>query len=81
MKTLWTFLPEDIPGTTSDKMVTVDEALKELNKLTGLKSVKDAITKITNSLQAQKLTGETETLAKHFVFMGNPGTGKLLSLG
>jgi len=27
-------------------------------------------------LQAQKLTGETETLSKHFVFYGNPGTGK-----
>jgi len=73
---LITFLPEDIPGTTSDKMVSIDEALKDLNTLVGLKSVKDAVTKITNSLQAQKLTGETETLAKHFVFMGNPGTGK-----
>jgi len=71
-----TFLPEDISSTTSDKMVSIDEALKDLNMLVGLKSVKDAVTKITNSLQAQKLTGETETLAKHFVFMGNPGTGK-----
>jgi len=71
-----TFLPEDIPGTTADKMVSIDEALKELNELVGLKSVKDAVTRITNSLQAQKLTGETETLAKHFVFRGNPGTGK-----
>jgi SpoVK/Ycf46/Vps4 family AAA+-type ATPase len=71
-----TFLPEDIPGTTADKMVSIDEALKDLNTLVGLKSVKDAVTKITNSLQAQKLTGETEALAKHFVFTGNPGTGK-----
>jgi len=71
-----TFLPEDIPGTTADKMVSIDEALKDLNELVGLKSVKDAVNKIANSLQAQKLTGETETLAKHFVFMGNPGTGK-----
>jgi len=71
-----TFLQEDIPGTTADKMVSIDEALKDLNMLVGLKSVKDAVTRITNSLQAQKLTGETETLAKHFVFTGNPGTGK-----
>jgi SpoVK/Ycf46/Vps4 family AAA+-type ATPase len=71
-----TFLPEDIPATTSEKMVSIDEALKDLNGLVGLKSVKNAVRKIANSLQSQKLTGETETLAKHFVFCGNPGTGK-----
>jgi len=71
-----TFLPEDIPFTTVEKMVSVDEALKDLNGLVGLKSVKDAVRKIANSLQSQKLTGETDALAKHFVFCGNPGTGK-----
>jgi SpoVK/Ycf46/Vps4 family AAA+-type ATPase len=71
-----TLLPQDIPATTAEKMVSIDEALKELNKLVGLKSVKDAVNKIANSLNAQKLTGETETLNKHFVFYGNPGTGK-----
>ena len=71
-----TFLTEDIPATTAEKMVSIDEALKDLNELVGLKSVKDAVKKIANSLQAQKLTGETETLNKHFVFCGNPGTGK-----
>jgi len=71
-----TLIPEDIPATTSEKMVSIEEALKELNELVGLKSVKDAVVKIANTLQAQKLTGETEALAKHFVFMGNPGTGK-----
>jgi len=71
-----TLLPEDIPATTSEKAVSIDEALKDLNKLVGLKSVKDAVKKIANTLQAQKLTGETEALSKHFVFYGNPGTGK-----
>ncbi|MCL2067273.1 MAG: AAA family ATPase [Treponema sp.] len=71
-----TFLPEDIPASTSEKMVSIEEALKELNELVGLKKVKDEVAKIANSLKAQKLTGETEVLAKHFVFMGNPGTGK-----
>jgi SpoVK/Ycf46/Vps4 family AAA+-type ATPase len=71
-----TLLPEDIPATTSEKMVSIDEALKDLNELVGLKSVKDAVVKIANTLRAQKLTGETETLSKHFVFYGNPGTGK-----
>jgi len=71
-----TLLPQDIPLSTSEKMVSIDEALKDLNELVGLKSVKDAVKKIANTLQAQKLTGETETLSKHFVFQGNPGTGK-----
>jgi len=71
-----TIKPEDIPATTSEKMVSIEEALKDLNQLVGLKSVKDAVAKIANTLQAQKLTGETEKLNKHFVFMGNPGTGK-----
>jgi SpoVK/Ycf46/Vps4 family AAA+-type ATPase len=71
-----TLLPQDIPATASEKAVTIEEALKELNKLVGLKSVKDMVVKISNTLRAQKLTGDTETLSKHFVFTGNPGTGK-----
>jgi len=75
-----TFSSEDIPGTTADKMVTLDEALKNLNMLGGLKSVKAQVTKIAKSLQFQlkfrNLTSETITLYKHFVFIGNPGTGK-----
>jgi len=57
-------------------MVSIDEALKDLNELVGLKSVKDAVANIVNTLQTQKLIGEMETLDKHFCFMGNPGTGK-----
>jgi SpoVK/Ycf46/Vps4 family AAA+-type ATPase len=71
-----TFMPEDMPATTAEKMVSIEEALKDLNELVGLKSVKDAVVKIANTLQAQKLTGQTGNLNKHFVFMGNPGTGK-----
>ena len=71
-----TLMPEDIPGTTSDNMVTLEEALTELNKLTGLKSVKDTVAKIANTLKAQKVMGRNEVLSRHFVFTGNPGTGK-----
>ncbi|MCL2763831.1 MAG: AAA family ATPase [Treponema sp.] len=71
-----TLAAADIPGTTSEKMVSIEEALKELNELTGLKSVKDMVIKIANTLKAQKLMGENEVLSNHFVFTGNPGTGK-----
>ena len=71
-----TLMPEDIPATTSEKAVSIEEALKDLNELTGLKAVKDAVVKIANTLQGQKLMGKNETLSKHFVFTGNPGTGK-----
>jgi SpoVK/Ycf46/Vps4 family AAA+-type ATPase len=55
---------------------SVEDALKELNELTGLASVKEAVTKIASMAQAQKLTGVTQPLYRHFVFMGNPGTEK-----
>jgi SpoVK/Ycf46/Vps4 family AAA+-type ATPase len=71
-----TLLPQDIPATASDKMLSIEDALKELDKLVGLKSVKDAVEKIADTLQVQKMSGETEPLNKHFVFTGNPGTGK-----
>jgi len=62
--------------TIDDKTISVDEALKDLNNLVGLKSVKDAVTNIVKQFQAQKRTGVTDTFYKHLVFMGNPGTGK-----
>jgi SpoVK/Ycf46/Vps4 family AAA+-type ATPase len=71
-----TLLPVDIPQTTTEKALSIEEAFKELDELVGLNSVKETIMKIANTLQAQKLTGETEALSKHFVFNGNPGTGK-----
>jgi SpoVK/Ycf46/Vps4 family AAA+-type ATPase len=68
--------PEDIIDPNAEKVVTIDEALKDLNELVGLKAVKDSVAKIAKTLKAQKLTGEKEKLNKHFVFLGNPGTGK-----
>jgi SpoVK/Ycf46/Vps4 family AAA+-type ATPase len=68
--------PQDIPDSKAEKEISLEDALKDLNDLIGLKSVKDAVTKIANTLKAQKISGQTEKLSKHFVFMGNPGTGK-----
>jgi SpoVK/Ycf46/Vps4 family AAA+-type ATPase len=65
-----------ISATGTEKTVSVEDALKELNELVGLKPVKDQIIKIVNTLKVQKLTGEVLRLYRHFVFTGNPGTGK-----
>jgi SpoVK/Ycf46/Vps4 family AAA+-type ATPase len=71
-----TLQPEDIPSTSLEKGVSLEDAMKELTELTGLGSVKDAVTKLSSTLQSQRLKGETKPLNKHFLFYGNPGTGK-----
>jgi SpoVK/Ycf46/Vps4 family AAA+-type ATPase len=69
--------PQDIPGhTESEKELSLDDVLKELNEMIGLKSVKDSVTKIADTLKVQKISGKTKIIEKHFVFTGSPGTGK-----
>lgn len=59
---------------------SVEEALEELNALTGLEEVKKDVNSIINLLQVQKLREERgmklPSVSKHLVFSGNPGTGK-----
>lgn len=59
---------------------TLEDVMKELNELVGLKNIKKDISDLINFLKIQKLR-ETEGLkpierALHSVFMGPPGTGK-----
>jgi AAA+ superfamily predicted ATPase len=68
--------PETVCLSAASADITIDETLGELNSLIGLKPAKDAVIKIANLLQAQNLCGETKPLNRHFVFVGNPGTGK-----
>lgn len=74
-----TVLPIDIPAEES-KSVEVNEVLNELNKLTGLDSVKEEVrnlVSIINMEQQRALAGGQKTfVSSHFMFTGNPGTGK-----
>ena len=58
----------------------LQEALNELNNLTGLREVKENVYKLINSLKVAKLRKERglTVIEKplHAVFLGNPGTGK-----
>lgn len=74
--------PDDIPPALkssfkparSDNTKTV---LKDLNQLIGLKNVKKLVTQQIDHLRVQQLRGDSENLAPgHYVFTGNPGTGK-----
>ena len=59
---------------------TIADLLAELDALTGLRSVKDEVARLTALLQIQALRAErglpTLETSHHLVFTGNPGTGK-----
>jgi len=61
-------------------VITIDEAMDELDAMIGLDAVKDQIRSIKASVEAARrraLTGHgTEKPMQHFVFLGPPGTGK-----
>ena len=75
-----TIQPEDIPF-EQRKVLSADEALTELDKLVGLDNIKQQMRQMVESFRADearaKLTGEiVRREAPHYIFMGNPGTGK-----
>ncbi|MDR1054666.1 MAG: AAA family ATPase [Prevotellaceae bacterium] len=76
---LVTILPEDIQVVT---VSTRDEnaGLSKLNELVGLQNVKSEVKKLIDFLTIEKKRteagGRRMPLSLHFVFTGNPGTGK-----
>lgn len=58
----------------------LEKDLKELNKLIGLKEVKNEVNAIVNFIRIQEMRKQqglpTTTVSYHLVFTGNPGTGK-----
>ncbi|MBQ8854613.1 MAG: AAA family ATPase [Bacteroidales bacterium] len=75
-----TIIADDIPFEEAKKL-SPDECLAELDALVGLSQVKDAMKALINSVNRAthlaKLTGEkAAVMPGHFMFLGNPGTGK-----
>ena len=73
---LMTITEADVPY-EAPQSVDVSDCLKQLDGLVGLKSVKKEIANLAAFLNLQIRRGETNTFqGKHYVFTGNPGTGK-----
>lgn len=73
---LMTFIQEDIPY-EAPKEADYTECLKELDGMVGLKAVKSEITNLASYINVQIKRGDNTTFqGKHYVFTGNPGTGK-----
>ena len=73
---LMTIEVADIPY-EAPKAVDYGECLDKLNGLVGLAAVKKEISNLAAFLNLQIRRGETNTFqGKHYVFTGNPGTGK-----
>lgn len=78
-ETYTTILPIDIPF-EEKKTLSMDTIMAKLNELTGMKSIKEEIASLIDYLNMQKIKaeagGKQTPLNLHFVFTGNPGTGK-----
>ena len=73
---LMTIEDEDIPF-DAPQSVDYSECLKKLDGLVGLGAVKKEISNLAAYLNLQIRRGESNTFqGKHYVFTGNPGTGK-----
>ncbi len=73
---LMTIDVKDIPY-EAPKAVDYTECLVKLNGMVGLAAVKKEISNLAAFLNLQIRRGETNTFqGKHYVFTGNPGTGK-----
>ena len=82
----------DLSSLSNDELMTIDESdvpydrpqtvdytdcLKELNGLVGLASVKQEVSNLASFINLQIQRGAKDTFqGKHYIFTGNPGTGK-----
>lgn len=62
--------------TKKDKSRTVDDILKDLNSLIGLKKVKETIDGFVSIIELNKKLNRVPDFNMHMIFKGNAGTGK-----
>lgn len=67
---------DDIPAVSTGGGNQLAAAMDELNGLIGLDGVKTAVGRLRAKLEMQRLLGSQEVLNRHYIFTGNPGTGK-----
>lgn len=73
---LMTIEEDDVPY-EEPKVANLSECLDKLNGLIGLQTVKNEISNLASFINLQILRGDNNTFqGKHYVFTGNPGTGK-----
>lgn len=68
-------IPEDIDGKEYKKK-SYEEAISELDKYVGIEEVRKEIKSIADSIQSATDDNEEYELKNHYLFLGNPGTGK-----
>lgn len=72
-------IEKDIPGEIEEKL-SLENIFDELNNLVGLQNLKIELKKLTTLVQAEKkrkeILGDNSESNLHFIFKGNPGTGK-----
>jgi SpoVK/Ycf46/Vps4 family AAA+-type ATPase len=61
---------------STDENKSIDEILKELNSLIGLKDIKEVIEGFVSVLEFNKKLNRTTDFNMHMIFKGNAGTGK-----
>ncbi|MFP4364224.1 MAG: AAA family ATPase [Spirochaetia bacterium] len=67
---------QDLPLSKPEGEDVVKKSLARLEEQIGLASVKQKVKELMNVLDIQKIRGMEKPLGIHFVFTGNPGTGK-----
>ena len=75
-----TIIPEDIPY-EAPEVISTEDALKNLNELVGLDNIKKHISDLIASFNVEDKRAaitqeESKRIAPHYIFVGNPGTGK-----
>ena len=71
-------IPEDIPG-KEFRQKSYEEIMAELDEFVGIDEIKATVQKIINKIdfeRERKGAGAKREVKDHFLFLGNPGTGK-----